>query len=125
MKISAEMFEAITASIRGEARHEKRKSPRVGLSGKMTIVALAPAKDRKPTLVPVRDLSATGIGILHNEDLQAGQQFNLMLESEKKEKARSIVCTVRWSQPAGPDMYSIGASFEMPAPKKGSPNPKR
>jgi hypothetical protein len=119
MKISAEMFEAITASIRGEARHEKRKSPRVGLSGKMTIMPLPPAKNCKPVLVPVRDLSATGIGILHSEDLQMGQQFNLVLKSERTAKTRVILCTVRWSLLAGPDMYSIGASFEPPAPATG------
>src|SRR5689334_8205204 len=98
MDISAELFESITRTIRGDAHGEKRKDPRVGLSGKMTIVPHPPVANGNPVTVTVRDLSAGGIGILHNQPLREGQQFNLLLTYEKTGKSRMVLCTVRWSQ---------------------------
>jgi PilZ domain len=111
MRISAEMFEAITTSIRGDSRDEKRKEPRVGLSGKVFIVVPSPSTDRKPKLVAVRDLSAGGIGIIHNEKLEPGQQFNLLLKYEQIGLLKEIICTVRWSRSLGSGLYAIGAKF--------------
>jgi hypothetical protein len=124
MNISAEMFEAITKTIRGDAHDEKRKDPRVGLSGRMTIIPLPPAVNRNPTTVAVRDLAAGGIGIVHTEAFKEGQKFNLVLKYENTEKTRTLLCTVRWSQPAGSDRYAIGASFEKQKPEPAKPTKK-
>ena len=121
------MFEAITKTIRGDTRGEKRKDPRVGLSGRMIIIPLPPAVNRKPVTVAVRDLSAGGIGILHNEAFKEGQQFNLLLKYENNAETRLILCTVRRSQPVGADRYVIGASFEKeksPPAKPAKPSEK-
>jgi hypothetical protein len=115
VNISAEMFESIIKSVRGDGHDEKRKHPRVGLSGRMIIIPLPPAKNRNPASVTVRDLSAGGIGIVHSEALREGQQFNLVLKSEKTAKTTLILCTVRWSRSAGSDLYAIGARFEKSA----------
>ncbi len=112
MHISAEMFEAITKSIRSDRCSEKRTSPRVGLSGRMAIVPAMPGAIRKAELVTVKDLSANGIGIVYHKALKVGEQFNLLLKSEKSGRTMTIICTVRWSRPVGPELHSIGASFE-------------
>ena len=121
MNISTEMFEAIIRSIRGDGHDAKRKYPRVGFSGRMTIVPLPPAKNRKPVLVVVRDLSAGGIGILHTEAFKAGQQFTLYMKSQNTGKTSTILCTVRWSRSVGSNLHEIGAQFENREPAQAAP----
>jgi hypothetical protein len=116
MNLSAELFEAITTTIRGDSRDEKRMDPRVGLSGKVCIIPLATAVNAKPTMVNVRDLSAGGIGILHTEPFKGGQQFNLVLKYEKTGQSRMVLCTVRWSRSVGSGLHEIGASFAKSKP---------
>ena len=96
----------------------------------MTIVPLPPAKNPKPVLVVVRDLSAGGIGILHSEAFKPGQRFNLELKSEKTGKTSMILCIVRWSRSVGSNLHEIGAQFENhepvhAAPPKPAEEPKR
>jgi len=127
MNISAEMFEAIIRSIRGDGHDAKRKHPRVGFSGRMTIIPM-PAKNPKPVQVVVRDLSAGGIGILHTEAFRVGAQFNLELKSDKTGKTSTILCTVRWTRSVGSNLHEIGAQFENrevapPAPSKPADKP--
>lgn len=126
MHISAEMFESIIRGIRGDGGDEKRKHPRVGLSGRITIAPLPPAKNQKPTTVAVRDLSPGGIGILHSQAFRPGEQFNLILKYDKSETTKTILCTVRWSRSVGSDLYAIGAQFEKgdAEPAKSPEKPK-
>lgn len=77
MALSAEQFKEIIESLRSDSpangSFEKRASPRVGLRTKLTIY---PSGDtQKGFAVWVRDLSATGIGIVHSEPLQSGMEF--------------------------------------------------
>ena len=77
MSLSAEQFKSIIQGLKsdrpGSGSFEKRASPRVGLRAKITVY---PGGDTtKPREVWVRDLSSTGIGIVHGEAFNAGADF--------------------------------------------------
>jgi PilZ domain len=114
-EISAEAFDSIIRSLRSDVRStrgsDKRKTPRVGLSGRVTIIPCSPNSDRNPVVAMVRDLSTTGIGLAHSNPLVAGEQIILRFAATHMEPAKSILCTVTHSHTIGERLTTTGARF--------------
>ena len=114
MVISAETFQRIIESIRsypkGEDKRDKRQQPRVGFTGFAEIVLCAPGSSRKPILVRVRDLSNSGIGVLHHKAIAVGEQFVLNLNTASPSDT-ALLCTVMRCQRIEENLFGIGASF--------------
>lgn len=112
MLITAEIFDAITKSIRGDCRGDKRRRPRVGFCGRVKIAIHDSSHRRHASLAGVRDLSAVGIGLHLSGEMQVGAKFDLLLDSQQGlAAAKQVTCVVRWSRPAGAGAFDIGASF--------------
>jgi hypothetical protein len=133
-EISAEAFESIIRSLRSDARvgrgSDKRKTPRVGLSGRVTIIPCSPNSDRNPVVAMVRDLSTTGIGLAHSNPLVVGEQILLRFAATHMEPAKTILCTVTHSHTVGERLTTTGARFikdieiaTPPAPQPGASKP--
>jgi hypothetical protein len=77
VSLSAEQFKSIIQGLKsdrpGHGSFEKRANPRVGLRAKITVYQ--GGDTTKPREVWVRDLSSSGIGIVHTEPIQAGTDF--------------------------------------------------
>src|SRR5438874_12176736 len=113
MLISPEVFDAVVAAIRRQAKvadvSERRKTPREPVVGQAIIIPCGPRPKRIASIVEVRDISPDGLGIVHTEPLNVGENFILYLSSTTEPKA--ILCTVtRWN-PLGQRFFAIGAAF--------------
>ncbi len=114
-EISSEAFESIIRSLRsdvhGGRNSDKRKTPRVGLSGRVTIIPCSPNSQRQPSVAMVRDLSTTGIGLAHSHPLAAGEQVIVRFTATHVEPAKSILCVVSHSHVIGETLSTTGARF--------------
>ena len=114
-EISAAAFDSIIRSLRSDKQmgrgSDKRKTPRVGLSGRVTIIPCSPTSDRHPVVAMVRDLSTTGIGLAHANNLADGEQVIVRFSATHDEPAKSILCTVTHSHAIGERLSTTGAKF--------------
>jgi hypothetical protein len=114
-EISAAAFDSIIRSLRSDRQtgrgSDKRKTPRVGLSGRVTILPCSPNSDRTPAVAMVRDLSTTGIGLAHSSPLVAGEQLIVRFTATHIEPAKSILCLVTHSHAIGERLSTTGARF--------------
>jgi hypothetical protein len=134
-EISAEAFESIIRSLRSDHQtgrgSDKRQTPRVGLSGRVTIIPCSPSSARQAAVAMVRDLSTTGIGLAHAHPLVTGEQIIVRFAATHVEPAKSILCVVTHSHTIGETLSTTGAKFirdiEILTPAKpiSSPAPKR
>ena len=110
MQLTADLYREILRSLRSDTRSnrnlEKRSAPRVGLRSKLTIV---PGTGFGPVVACVRDLSANGIGLIHNEALPIGSQFTAMFAGRANDTL-TVVYTVANCKEISKSLYSIGAS---------------
>jgi hypothetical protein len=116
MKISTELFSHLTRSLaeesgrRGEG--EARESNRIGLIGRGTIIPCPARCGRQPVSVAIRDLSPVGIGVVHNQRLEQGEQFILRVPAlEGQTTSTAVLCTVVHWRLVGSAVYMIGARF--------------
>src|SRR5690242_11149426 len=76
LALTAELFDQIVNSLKsdiGRRTNEKRTKPRVGVRGRVQILPInADGTVAQKFDVWVRDVSASGIGILHNSPLSTG-----------------------------------------------------
>src|SRR5215207_7538318 len=97
MRLTAEQFEQILASLKSDTSRprsqDKRSSPRVGVRMQATIIPCLPGEDAKPHVVWVRDLSVHGIGLVHNDSLPVGSYF-LALFQRKAGERLTVLYTV-------------------------------
>lgn len=63
-----------------------------------------------------RDISPSGIGLLHNMPLRCGEVI-LTLPRESGEQFR-VQATLRWCRPCGEGWYLSGAQFSAPLPSE-------
>jgi hypothetical protein len=114
-EISAEAFDSIIRSLRSDHQtvrgSDKRRTPRVGLSGRVTIIPCSPNSDRTAAVAMVRDLSTTGIGLAHSHPLVTGEQIIVRFAATHMEPAKSILCTVTHSHAIGERLSTTGAKF--------------
>ena len=59
-----------------------------------------------PIKVKVKDISATGVGIVHNEPLPLGQKY--VVKEPTISKRKSVLFTVVRADPIGDNSYIIG-----------------
>ena len=96
---------AAAAGIEGQRRRE----PRVGVDAAVTVIPISDALQIMPFEVPVRDLSAGGIGFFHTDRIGLNEQFALLLP----EGGESVVvlCEVAHYQRLAERRYAVGARF--------------
>jgi hypothetical protein len=113
MKLSAETFQSIVSFI-GSARpdedSDRRRRPRVEVTGYATIQIRRPDQADEEAKVVVRDVSPEGIGIMHTAPLRMGDQFVLKLPSDSG-RPKGILCTVTRWRADSEKLFSIGAVF--------------
>jgi c-di-GMP-binding flagellar brake protein YcgR len=128
-EISAAAFESIIRSLRSDKQtgrgSDKRKNPRVGLSGRVTIIPCSPNSQRTPVIAMVRDLSTTGIGLAHGNALSDGEQVIVRFAATHDEPAKSILCTVTHSHTIGERLCTTGAKFIKDIEIAGPPVPAK
>lgn len=115
MKLSDAMLEKVTVSLQEGVNpsvgSERRREPRTAFNGRATIVRCDDAARRTPLSVRIRDLSASGVGIHHSEELQNGDRFILLLPPAMAAVAKGVLCTVTNCRPAPAGGFDIGAMF--------------
>jgi hypothetical protein len=119
MLLDNPLFEQITTALSAGATPEaataagvagqRRREPRVGVDATVTVIPISDGLRIMPFEVPVRDLSAGGIGFFHTERIGLNEQFAVLLP----ESAESLVvlCEVAHYQPLAERQYAIGARF--------------
>jgi hypothetical protein len=110
--LTAERFQAtVGASKAAGGVGVRRRSPRITVEARATIIPCSPASDRRQVVVSVRDVSADGIGLLYHQPMANGQQFILVLPSAAGAGTKAILCTAAWWQPMGEQSFAVGARF--------------
>jgi hypothetical protein len=113
MKLSAETFQKITDSVavvsRDEARPSDRRSPRVRLSTQLSVHRW----DRPTEAISsqVRDLSAGGVGLLHNERVALDERLVVRFPMPAGQSV-IIVGTVLYWEPLAEELFAIGVQFD-------------
>jgi hypothetical protein len=114
-EISAADFESIIRSLRsdkqGIRQSDKRRTPRVGLSGRVTIIPCSAGAGRTAVTAMVRDLSTTGIGLAHSKAVKPGEQIIVRFSAAHNEPAKAILCEVTHSLAVGEKLFTTGAKF--------------
>src|SRR5688500_13371054 len=79
----------------------RRREPRVGVRARVTLIPLTDGDGLAagPMAVPVRDVSAGGIGFLHTEKVGLDSQFVVLLPQGNDSVA--VLCQVAYYQPLG------------------------
>jgi hypothetical protein len=115
MKLSAELFHHLSRSLSDQPSDhlsaENRGDPRARLLGRAVIIPCTERCERKPVSVGVRDLSPTGVGVIHDQRLDQGDQFILRVPGQKQSAPPALLCTVMHCRVIGPAVFCLGASF--------------
>ena len=110
--LTAEVFKDVIGALRSDESStrllDKRSSPRVGLSTKLAIV-IGPTGpfEAPPSEVWLRDLSAGGMGIVYNRELERGTPFVAHLP-RRQGPALRVLYEVAHCKRLAKDLYSIG-----------------
>ncbi len=113
-EISAATFESILRSLRSDPpgkSSDHRKTPRVGLSGRVKIIPCSRKSERTAAVAMVRDLSTGGIGLASTKSLESGEQIILRFSAVGHEPPKAILCEVTHSHPVEAQLFTIGARF--------------
>ena len=110
MNLSAELFQQIVDALKSDSslERDKRTAPRVGLRAQVMVMA-APGSRATTERVRCRNLSASGIGLLHTRELRPGTEFVVCLAATGLAAPVHISCIVVHCHKQGSDLYSIGA----------------
>ena len=119
MQLAEALFEQITSTLRGGAagpHHapvapdaQRRREPRVGVGGQVTIIPLGDGLRSASFDVPLRDLSAGGVGFAHTGRMRLDEQFVVLLPEGRG--AVAVLCEVAHYQPLDDHWYAVGARF--------------
>jgi PilZ domain len=118
--LTAEVFKDVISALRSDDNSnrvlDKRSSPRVGLRTKLAIVP-GPAGPFEVTPVEVwlRDLSAGGMGIVYNREMDRGTPFVAHLP-RRQGPALRVLYEVAHCKRLAKDLYSIGAKLSRILP---------
>ena len=107
----AEVLAAEVPAAGGAAAGQRRREPRVGVRAPVTLIPLTndAGLGAAPVAVPVRDLSAGGIGFLHAAKVSLDAQFVALLPHGGDSVA--VLCQVAYYQPLGERLFAVGAKF--------------
>jgi hypothetical protein len=115
MNLSTKRFAEIVQRLEGDVGdqlfpgHDKRRSTRVGVRSRASIVPYTNGVAREGVGVELRDFSHRGIRFLHSARLARGDQFVLELP-QREGKPVHILCTVMHCRTT-PEGFSTGAEF--------------
>jgi len=124
MQLSAALFEQITESLSGHSAptgepsfaepagvdgSQRRRETRVVFRAQVTLIPLTERQSTGPIEVPVRDLSAGGIGFLHTGPITLDDQFVVLLPAGRESAA--VLCEVAYYQPLADRVQTVGARF--------------
>ena len=124
MQLSDTLFEQITQSLIGQPSpaadpaaadpagadaSQRRREPRLGVRAQVTLIPLTERQSGGPVEVPVRDLSAGGIGFLHTGPITLDDQFVVLLPAGRESAA--VLCEVAYYQPLADRVQTVGARF--------------
>ncbi len=93
----------------GQVTESRRREPRVGVAARITLIPITESLPAAPFTVPLRDLSAGGLGFLHTDRLGLDEQFVALLPDGRD--AMAVLCRVAYYQPLGERLYAVGATF--------------
>jgi hypothetical protein len=114
MDLSAEQFVEIVNALDGggndESGSEQRRQPRLGLRARATVIPLSEGSHPAAITIQVRDISAAGIGFLHDKKMSLDEQFALVLP-RTGDTPSVVLCSVAFWQPLARELYAIGARF--------------
>ena len=113
--LTAEVFKDVIGALRSDDNSsrvlDKRSSPRVGLRTKLAIVTgPTGAFEAAPVEVWLRDLSAGGMGIVHNVEMDRGTPFVAHLPRRQGPPLR-VLYEVAHCKRLSKDLFSIGAKM--------------
>jgi hypothetical protein len=113
VQLSSETFHAIIESLRSDNRGtktvEKRQKPRVGMRARADIRILGPGGPGDPVTINVRDLSKTGIGLMHNAPIPAKTRFVLCFDARETNGVEKLTYEVAQCRSFGDGCFAIGA----------------
>ena len=119
MQLAESLYEQVTSTLRGDAAGaasaapaadgRRRREPRLGVRGQVTLIPLSDSLQTGSFDVPLRDLSAGGIGFAHTGKMSLDEQFVVLLPQGRDSVA--VLCEVAHYQPLGESWYAVGARF--------------
>jgi hypothetical protein len=113
VQLSSETFYAIIEALRSDNKGtktvEKRQRPRVGLRARADIRVIGPHGPGDPVSIHVRDLSKSGIGLMHNAALPPGTRFVLCFNSKAEGESQKLMFRVAQCRSFGDGCFAIGA----------------
>jgi hypothetical protein len=104
-----QIVEGLKSDVPNRAGIEKRSAPRVGMRTKLQIYCNGDERDA--TAAWLRDLSATGMGIVLSHALARDAEF-LVKFPLNGPNALSVFYTVRHCKELGKNLYFIGAKLD-------------
>ncbi|HET6251312.1 MAG TPA: hypothetical protein VFE47_26750 [Tepidisphaeraceae bacterium] len=114
MDLSAEQFIQIVtappAQPTADETPDQRRTPRTGLRTRAAIIPLGENAHPAAITIEVRDLSASGIGFLHEQKMALDEQFALVLP-RTNDTPSVVLCSVAFWQPLARDLFAVGARF--------------
>ena len=94
---------------------QRRRDSRLGVQARVTLIPLTDhdTLSSGPLTVPLRDLSAGGLGFLHGGTVALDEQFVVLLPHGHAQKGDSVavLCQVAYYQPLAERVYAVGARF--------------
>lgn len=108
---SQRLLELSLAQQADQPSANKRRAERIRRDGKMTVIPCYHGMLGKPVQVRLKDLSAMGIGLIHNARLEPGTQFVIQLAQSGGETKTLLYKVVRCDSSASTGVSSIGAEL--------------
>jgi hypothetical protein len=117
----------VQAAAAPQGADPRRRDRRVAVRARVTLIPLTAdaTLGPGPVEVPLRDLSAGGIGFLHTAKVQLDEHFVALLPDGSGGNPVAVLCQVAYYQPLGERVFAVGAEFRrvlrQPAPQDASP----
>ena len=126
MQLSGPLFGQIAGTLEASGRERtadgasatdtadpRRREPRLGVQARVTLIPLTAGDSLAagPVTVPLRDLSAGGIGFLHTGRINLDEQFVVLLPHGASGDSVAVLCQVANYQPLADRLYAVGARF--------------
>jgi hypothetical protein len=114
MRLSAELYDQIAASLRSDSVRDKdkRREPRVGMAGEADLITVGSDGKRVAGLVRIRDVSVNGIGFCSTQPLDLGQRFVVQLQAGNGERLW-LVCLAAYCRKINHGNYIVGARIKQ------------
>ena len=85
---------------------DRRRATRVPLDSQAELIRVPSSSRTAPIKVQVKDVSATGVGVMHTEPLPLGGKY--VVKEPTISKRKSVLFTVVRADAVGENRYSIG-----------------